>query len=42
MFDYVEMFYNPKCKHAKNGMLSPANLGGHQAGKLQGELETWG
>jgi len=23
MFDYIEMFYNPKRKHAKNGMLSP-------------------
>ena len=23
MFDYIEMFYNPKRKHARNGMLSP-------------------
>jgi putative transposase len=23
MFDYIEMFYNPKRKHTRNGMLSP-------------------
>lgn len=23
IFDYIEMFYNPKRKHARNGMLSP-------------------
>ena len=23
VFDYIEMFYNPQRKHAKNGMLSP-------------------
>ena len=23
-FDYIEMFYNPKRKHVRNGMLSPA------------------
>jgi putative transposase len=23
VFDYIEMFYNPKRKHAHNGMLSP-------------------
>ena len=22
VFDYIEMFYNPKRKHARNGMLS--------------------
>ncbi len=26
MFDYIEMFYNPKRKHANNGMLSPVNF----------------
>jgi putative transposase len=26
VFDYIEMFYNPKRKHAKNGMLSPVNF----------------
>lgn len=24
VFDYIELFYNPKRRHAKNGMLSPA------------------
>ena len=23
IFDYIEMFYNPKRKHARNAMLSP-------------------
>ena len=23
MFNYIEMFYNPKRKHVRNGMLSP-------------------
>lgn len=26
VFDYIDMFYNPKRKHAKNGMLSPVEL----------------
>lgn len=26
IFDYIEMFYNPKRKHTKNGMLSPMNF----------------
>ena len=26
VFDYIEMFYNPKRKHARNGMLSPADF----------------
>lgn len=26
VFDYIEMFYNPKRKHAKKGMLSPAEF----------------
>lgn len=28
VFDYIEMFYNPKRKHARNGMLSPSNSKG--------------
>jgi hypothetical protein len=27
MFDYIEMFCNPKRKHIRNGMLSPAATG---------------
>lgn len=23
MFEYIELFYNPKCKHTNNGMLPP-------------------
>ncbi len=26
VFDYIEMFYNPKRKHTNNGMLSPINF----------------
>jgi len=30
VFDYIEMFYNPKRKHAKNGMLSPVDFKNRQ------------
>jgi len=36
VFDYIEMFYNPRRKHARNGMLSPADFERKQALKLQG------
>jgi putative transposase len=26
VFDYIEMFYNPKHKHTNNGMLSPVDF----------------
>ena len=26
IFDYIDMFYNPKRKHIRNGMLSPVNF----------------
>ena len=26
VFDYIEMFYNPKRKHARNGMMSPVEF----------------
>ena len=26
VFDYIEMFYNPKRKHINNGMLSPVDF----------------
>jgi putative transposase len=26
VFDYIEMFYNPRCKHVRNGMLSPVEF----------------
>ena len=36
VFDYIEMFYNPRRKHARNGMLSPADFERQQQQKLQG------
>jgi len=30
IFDYIEMFYNPKRKHASNGMLSPVEFENRQ------------
>ena len=36
VFDYIEMFYNPKRKHARNGMLSPADFERQQQRQLQG------
>lgn len=26
VFEYIEMFNNPKCKHTNNGMLSPVDF----------------
>ncbi len=26
VFDYIEMFYNPRRKHVRNGMLSPVHF----------------
>lgn len=34
VFDYIEMFYNPKRKHANNGMLSPINFEMQQKMKM--------
>ncbi|MEO0668556.1 MAG: IS3 family transposase, partial [Pseudomonadota bacterium] len=30
IFDYIEMFYNPKRKHVRNGMLSPVKFENRQ------------
>ncbi len=30
VFEYIEMFYNPKRKHTKNGMLSPVDFENRQ------------
>ncbi len=30
VFEYIEMFYNPKRKHTTNGMLSPVNFEAQQ------------
>ena len=36
VFDYIEMFYNPKRKHARNGMLSPVEFERQQKMKTEG------
>ena len=36
VFDYIEMFYNPKRKHVRNGMLSPVNFERQQKLKHEG------
>lgn len=30
IFDYIEIFYNPKRKHVRNGMLSPVDYENRQ------------
>ncbi len=36
VFDYIEMFYNPKRKHANNGKLSPVKFEQQQKLNPQG------
>ena len=36
VFDYIEMFNNPKRKHVRNGMLSPINFERQQKMKTEG------
>jgi putative transposase len=36
VFDYIEMFYNPKRKHTTNGMLSPVEYERHQCARTEG------
>ena len=36
MFDYIEMFYNPRRKHVRNGMLSTAEFERQQEMKTEG------
>jgi putative transposase len=36
VFDYIEMFYNPKRKHVRNGMLSPVEFERRQAMNAEG------
>ena len=36
VFDYIEMFYNPKRKHARNGMLSPVDFERQQKTRTEG------
>jgi len=36
VFEYIEMFYNPKHKHVRNGMLSPVDFERQQETKTKG------
>ncbi len=36
VFDHIEMFYNPKRKHVRNGMLSPVEFEQQQKTKTEG------
>ena len=36
VFDYIEMFYNPKRKHTKNGLLSPVEYERQQTLRTEG------
>ncbi len=36
VFDYIEMFYNPRRKHVRNGMLSPVEFERQQEMKTEG------
>lgn len=36
VFDYIEMFYNPKRKHGRNGMLSPIEFEQQQETRTEG------
>ena len=36
VFDYIEIFYNPKRKHVRNGMLSPVEFDRQQKTKAEG------
>lgn len=36
IFEYIEMFYNPKRKHGNNGLLSPIAFEAQQNWKAQG------
>jgi putative transposase len=36
VFDYIEMFYNPKRKHVRNGILSPVEYERQSRMKTEG------
>ena len=42
VFDYIEMFYNPKRKHARNGMLSPVEFERQQTQQTQQTMKPEG
>lgn len=42
VFDYIEMFYNPKRKHARNARLLPVDYERQQKMKTEGVQKTGG
>lgn len=42
VFDYIEMFYNPKCEHLNNGILPPVEFERQQKLKPQGVYKSRG
>ena len=42
VFDYIEIFYNPKQKHSRNGMLSPVEFERQQKMKTESVWKTRG
>jgi len=36
VFEYIEIFYNPKRKHTNNGVLSPVEFERHHKMKAEG------
>ncbi len=42
VFNYIELFYDPKRRHGKNGMLSPVGFERQQNVKLQGVYKSRG
>ncbi|KEO55563.1 hypothetical protein DT23_06210 [Thioclava indica] len=42
VFDYIEMFYNPKRKHARNRMLSPVEFEQQRKLSPEGVYESRG
>ena len=42
VFNYIEMFYNPKRKHVRNGMLSPVDFETVAKNEHRGCLENSG
>uniref|UniRef100_UPI0013A68798 IS3 family transposase n=1 Tax=Yoonia maritima TaxID=1435347 RepID=UPI0013A68798 len=38
IFDYIEMFYNPKHKHVRNGMQSPVDFENRQCNVNQEDV----
>ena len=42
VFEYIELFYNPKRKHGKSGLLSPIEFKKQEYWKAQGVYKSRG